>query len=114
MFLSECHKFVQTLLPKGRVRFPNKAQLLEESLALIRHGRVLSFFLNLVLVPLAFNPLSQRRILGPVAWNAAVVILLSELTKLEESFVPSTRLVRTDTDTCRRRKRGTYYVAGDL
>ncbi len=93
MLFAKGVELVQPFFPEDRVGVPDKPELAEGLLALIDHIGMLTFLLDLVLVPLAFDPLGERLVLGPITRHTAVPVLLLNGTQLSEARSPSTRLV---------------------
>ena len=57
-------------------------------MTLLDHTGGLSIFPQFVLIPLSFDPVDQSHVLMPMVWNTAVPVVLFEVDKLLESFLP--------------------------
>lgn len=76
------------LFPYSRMRIPNETQRLQEPLAFIRHGGVLSFNFQTILVSLAFYPVEQGFISGPIERDVAMSKLFVKLSEFLEPLIP--------------------------
>ena len=92
-------QLVPSLFPENCVRIPDETQILEHGDSLVRQSRraIIALFVpELVLVALSFDPLSERSIGRPVAWDTTVSVLALECYKLVVTLHPAQGLTVRD------------------